>query len=1116
MSKERKHSTMQPTYFTCTLGQARQQKSHKHTSYRTVTQLVNHKAKHSPELPAVGFYHVPAQTPSQPWQAQILSFADVQRLSAGVAETVRTKIKLHARRGQTVALLSPSSQSFLFTWLALMRMGHPVLLIAPQCSASAIVQLVKTCDAVDLLYDQTYRELVTKVGQEAENHDGSGPTIKAVAMPEIQGDEGLEISKQTGDSAGAVHEHHCQDQTVCDTDIAYLHHTSGTSSGITKPIPQSHRAAVGVLPCLGGRQSATFTTTPLYHGGIADLFRAWTSDALIWLFPGKDLPITAAHVSTCLDIAQNHANTNSSVPPVKYFSSVPYVLQMLANDDRGLGFLQFMDIVGVGGAALPIEVGDSLVRKKVNLISRFGSAECGFLMSSHRDYVKDKEWEYLRSTPGGDQLQFEPREGGLFELVIQPDWPHMAKRNRGNGSYATADLFAPHPSIPDAWRYHSRSDSQLTLITGKKFDPAPLEDAMKACSDKLDDVLIFGNGMPYPGALLFRSESARLVSDTELIRELGPRVTTLNRESQSHARISQNMLIPMVPTAEGLAKSSKGTVLRSIVEQEYAEVIKAAYTDWQLLSDSTDVPDSEVSNVLRQTILSVAGSDHLEAESLSDETDLFTFGVDSVACIQIRNALSRLIPKPAVASLPLTVVENAGTITRLKDIILRLRSGESVQDDAEDQRQLMLDLVQEYRLSHGTEETHSGSRESRSRTSRNHNGVHVLLTGPTGSLGSHILHQLLSDSRVSHISLLVRGASQQASRERVVKALTSRKLNIPSNLDTKTTIMSCKLSDPDLGLSKQEYHALADDVDVIMHLAWSVNFLISLQSIAGTHLAGLRNLLNLALCSSRSPRFVFCSSVASVSNYRPTPSDSQDSANCLIPEASVSDPSASGPTGYARSKWVGEALCADAHNSTKLKHRVSVCRVGQLSGATDTGVWSTSEAYPLLLVSLKATGVLPDLKNEILNWLPVDLAARAFVDHALENDEVDGDTNALPVYHVLNPNMDVHWSDLLSWLPSQTTFKVVTVDEWLEALSATKEKAATRDHPALKLLGFWQRGYGEPQHEESPSSIEGRPSQRYQMSRTYQHMPALRVAEASSLVNETYVRLLWQWIQDAF
>ena len=46
----------------------------------------------------------------------------------------------------------------------------------------------------------------------------------------------------------------------------------------------------------------------------------------------------------------------------------------------------------MGGAALPIDIGDWLVKKGVRLLTRFGSAKCGFMLSSHRDYQTDREW----------------------------------------------------------------------------------------------------------------------------------------------------------------------------------------------------------------------------------------------------------------------------------------------------------------------------------------------------------------------------------------------------------------------------------------------------------------------------------------------------------------------------------------------------------------------------------------------------------------------------------------------------------------------------------------------------------------------------------------------------
>ncbi|KAK5056826.1 hypothetical protein LTR84_012358 [Exophiala bonariae] len=1115
---------MEPTYFTCTLGQAKL--LGQRSPFRTVNELINIKAANEGDTPAVGFYK-PCSESTEEWRAHILTFRDVAR---GCEATATSLVqKLHSTAKCTVALLCPSSPEFLFTWLALMKLGHSVLLIAPQCSPSAISHLCQTCDVQDLIYDDQYKDLAQSTLSEST---AKGAAFNIILHPF----SGQDVSEAIGRPLANGSLPSVQAKA---TEIAYLHHTSGTSSGVPKPIAQSHHAAVGALPTLDGRHAATFTTTPLYHGGIADLFRAWTSNALIWLFPGKQLPITANNVGKCLEIAKQRAEKRLC-PPVQYFSSVPYILQMMAGNEEGLKLLQGMEIVGVGGAALPSDVGNMLVERGVHLISRFGSAECGFLMSSHRDYGKDKAWDYLRSSSAGDFLQFEEREDNLLELVIQQGWPHMAKHNRKNGSFATADLFMPHPSIVGAWRYHSRSDSQLTLVTGKKFDPAPLEDAIKASSTVIEDVLIFGNGKPYAGALLFRTKQASSLSEDEFVDSIVPVIEKLNKESQSHAKISRAMLIPMKYEEKPLQKSSKGTTIRTQAEKKYSEQINAAYNGEPSACNS-DIADAEIPQAIREIVLSVVGSG--DTTHLSYDTDLFSYGADSVACMQIRQRLSRLIP--GAAALPVSVVEDCGTIDRLSTFIIRLRSGAELEEQ-DDQIKLMSDLVDKYRV----EDPEPCSAPSSPSVTQRPPGLRVLLTGPTGSLGSHLLHQLLNDARVGHIYLLVRGASTDASLGRVTKALTSRGLDIPSNLSCKTTILPCKLSEPNLGLSCSDYETLSNEVDIIFHLAWSVNFLISLRTIANTQLSGLRNLLNLALArpphsdSRRAPaRFVFCSSVAAVSNF--TSPSADHTSSTTVPEQFVAAPNISGPTGYARSKWVGEAICSAAHEITRLKGHISIARVGQLSGATDTGAWSSSEAYPLLLSSAKDTGVLPDLKDEVLNWLPVDVAARAFLELAFVDshfqtppptDQINGPT--IPVHHVLNPNMAVRWSDLLSWLSrhSQSRFTVVSAAEWLEKLTALQADEATKHHPALRLLEFWRNAYGAASSGKNDAvgavdvaggAVDGagaagdkaveneerkhEDALQYNMTETFRAMPVLRDVE--DCMDEAYVLKLWEWVQ---
>lgn len=361
---------------------------------------------------------------------------------------------------------------------------------------------------------------------------------------------------------------------------------------------------------------------------------------------------------------------------------------MVAAEGEGLRRLNHMDIVGVGGAALPQAVGDDLVEKGINLVSRFGSAECGFLMSSHRDYSKDKEWQYLRSSRGSEALKFEPQDDELAELVILPQWPHMAKKNRDDGSFATADLFAAHSTIHHAWKYHSRADSQLTLITGKKFDPAPLEAAI-ATSPLLDDVLIFGNSQQYPGALLFRSITASDTPDQQLLQKIWPVIEKLNAESQGHTRLSKAMLVVMPAGTTALEKSSKGTILRGQAEKKYASLIMKAYEGDDATNDNTSggmsvpVPDDDVPITILNIIKSVMNS----TDTIPEDADLFSHGVDSVACMQIRARLQRVCPTslcsrstadtslqrlllPGSASLPLNVVYDCGSIRGYVDCLV--------------------------------------------------------------------------------------------------------------------------------------------------------------------------------------------------------------------------------------------------------------------------------------------------------------------------------------------------------------------------------------------------------------------------------------------------------------
>ncbi|KAI4243708.1 MAG: hypothetical protein L6R40_003321 [Gallowayella cf. fulva] len=811
--------------------------------------------------------------------------------------------------------------------------------------------------------------------------------------------------------------------------------------------------------------------------------------ALVWLFPGKDVPITASNILKSLASAEQ-AELRGCVTPVRYFSSVPYVLQMISAESEGMKMLQGMDIVGIGGAALPQDAGDSLVHNGVNLVSRFGSAECGFLLSSHRDYENDKEWQYLRSQ-GSELLMFEKQQdgSGLSELVIRPEWPHMAKRNREDGSLATADLFKPHPNIKDAWKYHSRADSQLTLITGKKFDPAPLE-AVIASSAILSDVLIFGNGMQSAGALLFRSPESRTMAASQVLDEIWPTIDRLNKEGQAHTRLSRSMLTVMDSETSGLEKSSKGTVLRVQAEKRYEKNIHDSYTQNTKREDGDKnmggplVPEHEIPMAVLQIIKIVLGTN----DRIAEEADLFSHGVDSVACMAIRAKLQSRVLDPKAPTLPLNVVYDCGNIKRLSKYLVDIRHGRLT--ESEDEIQLMKDLATQY--SSGVEQleslgTSNGIVEKDSTKpgqDEEKHGEYVLLTGATGALGAHILHLLRSRAKISRITCLVRAASPLAAHERVSKSLIARgKPGLPPFSDSKSTLRQdsaspsatvicspASLSDRDLALHPSIYTHLTHTTTLIIHAAWAVNFTARLRSFEKDHVAGLSHLLNLAHSSSRnrqSPRFLFLSSTASVTN---TPATDHP-----IPERISTTPTDASPLGYSRSKWVAESICASYSNRVTSpspqsnpkapKANIAILRIGQLTSDTEHGIWNISEAWPLMLSTAPALHALPDLGDQALDWLPVDTAAKAVLEVAESMKDVatdDGgvenaDTTSPQIFHILNPSSSPTWSDLLAAIKDASPvldLDVLPPREWLQRLERFEG-----DLPAKKLVGVWEKAF---------------------------------------------------------
>jgi len=100
----------------------------------------------------------------------------------------------------------------------------------------------------------------------------------------------------------------------------------------------------------------------------------------------------------------------------------------------------------------------------------------------------------------------------------------------------------------------------------------------------------------------------------------------------------------------------------------------------------------------------------------------------------------------------------------------------------------------------------------------------IFVTGSTGYLGSYLVAGLLREYRDS-LNLLVRANSRQEARERLWHSLQLH-FDFPEffdHIDSRVRIFRGDLTSQRFGLSEDDYHALVDSTDSIIHCAASLN-----------------------------------------------------------------------------------------------------------------------------------------------------------------------------------------------------------------------------------------------------------------------------------------------------
>ena len=338
-----------------------------------------------------------------------------------------------------------------------------------------------------------------------------------------------------------------------------------------------------------------------------------------------------------------------------------------------------------------------------------------------------------------------------------------------------------------------------------------------------------------------------------------------------------------------------------------------------------------------------------------------------------------------------------------------------------------------------------------------------VLTGATGSMGAHVLLNLLDDDSISVVYCLTRRAQ---AKEAVMEALSGKGLHVPASKAQKIIALNCGLDKPDLGVGEAILSEMQQSVSVIIHAAWPVNFNLPLSSFE-PHVRGLYNLLQFSLSvhlPSPATTF-FCSSVSTAFG-----ASSPD-----IHETPLSDLNSALDMGYGRSKLVGEHIISNARRSGAKAYSL---RIGQISGHSKKGLWNDSEALPLMIRSALTLKALPDLPDTTCSWLPVDKLASAILEiagvcsHASppsspqsrvssNNSSCSNDDDDDTIYNLCN-SRSFTWSSLLTTLRSSGfEFATVQFDIWLQMLRDSEARGEEIVNPAVKLTDHYEAMYAK-------------------------------------------------------
>ncbi|KAE9406882.1 putative aminoadipate reductase [Gymnopus androsaceus JB14] len=936
--------------------------------------------------------------------------------------------------------------------VGIMKAGLVPFPISPRNSPTALLHLIRESSAHRIIVTQaTLQAVVDGLKAELETFD---PTYalsfeEAPALHDAYPFLGKETAEDPFTPISATFSPKDLDKSI------YLH--SSGSTGLPKPILYTYqfikdasalmhipklREAISERPINGAIGLPTFHMMGFFFQVLIPLYGLVTTA----IFAPT---VTRPDAVPILGTAENVLEA-AKIVKVSAMMTVPTFLHIWSQSEDAVEFLRTLRVLSYAGGPLPPRTAESLISRGVIVASAFGGTEFGAVSELRMD---NETWQYFEFREGTN-IRWVAQGDGTYEAqFLTSETHHVAIENLPDiPGYSTSDLFEPHPTIPNLWKIVGRIDDVIIHSSGEKTVPAPME-AIISANPIVSAAIMFGRQRDQPGILLEPLPAYEVdVNDSAQVskfrNQIWPAIEEANKVAPAFSRIFKEMIL-VVDHQKPLPRVGKGTVARKAALALYDSEIDNLYETIESNSggDSIEPPKSwEVADIQPWLVGQI--SDILSAEAPAITADLFENGFDSLSATILRLRLVGAFRKSGIASLASTITQgivyNYPTIEMLADVLEKVvanpSEGAIALNASKSHEESIEEMISKYSQGLDAPLPHPVPVDPTQQ--------YVLLTGSTGNLGAQLLESLLLNDSVSRVYTLNRPSSKTSMHERHLARFQDKALDVSLLSSPKLVFLAGETSRDDLGLPEDTLKELRQNLTMVIHNAWRLDFNLSLASFE-SHVKGSRVLIDLARSSrhSSSVRFLFTSSISSTQSW-----DAKTQGP--YPEHVIVDAKYAVGGGYGESKYVTERILA------KSGLEATSFRIGQVTGGAPNGAWATSDWVPILVRSSLSIGVLPDAFG-VISWIPMDAVCNALLDVGFSREPAPIAVN------VVHPK-PVSWTYVVQNIRaalveekhlSSDSLPLVPYHDWVDTVEKhTKNPtgADTQNIPAVKLLDFFR------------------------------------------------------------